>query len=105
MLLHKVGKCNYKNIQNTQVFINISRNPWESFAELQGSGEPSLRDTGIEESDLGLVKSEVLWATSLKMDVFWDVLSFSVLDIGRGVYCLHHQGDKLRNAISTSLPD
>jgi hypothetical protein len=38
------------------------------------------------------VRFQVLTATSIKMAVFWDVAPCSLVDIDRGVYCLHLQG-------------
>jgi hypothetical protein len=41
--------------------------------------------------------------TELNMAVFWDVVPFSLVDIGwrfRGAYCLHYQGDE---SVSTRL--
>jgi hypothetical protein len=41
------------------------------------------------------LKFHVLRATSMKMAVFWDVASCSLVDINRrfwGAYCLRHQG-------------
>jgi hypothetical protein len=31
--------------------------------------------------------------TAIKFRVFWDVLPCSQVDIDRGAYCLHHQGE------------
>jgi hypothetical protein len=43
-----------------------------------------------------MVKYEVVMATSMKMAAFWDVGTYSLVDIDRrfrGAHCLHHKLD------------
>jgi hypothetical protein len=56
-----------------------------------------LTDCPIADNQVDKVRFQVFTATSMKMIVFWDVASCSLVEIGRrlrGACCLHHQGDR-----------